>query len=219
MKRRFVLAAVSALLVVAMVSSTMLNICIANSTSISDTGIDNKIMYYLDFDGDLDNGGSINATISKNGTVSYADGYVGKGAVLDNGYVSIDDFAPGKDSFTVAFWVKTTGEMNTTAGNADPCIISSSSWHSGINPGLTLAYRNDYNGIRFNIADGNAHDYTDAPFASGAGEGWTHIVAMIDRDNDQIHMVYNFTQKFSQKIQDALQSSSLTSAIYKLSEW
>lgn len=212
MKRRFVLAAVSALLVVAMVASTMLNICIANSTSISDTGIDNKIMYYLDFDGDLDNGGSINATISKNGTVSYADGYVGKGAVLDNGYVSIDDFAPGKDSFTVAFWVKTTGEMNTTAGNADPCIISSSSWHSGINPGLTLAYRNDYNGIRCNIADGNAHDYIDAPFASGEGEGWTHIVAMIDRDNDQIHMVYNFTQKFSQKIQDALQSSSLTSS-------
>ncbi len=177
-----------------------------------ETPIDNEIKYYLPFDGSLNNEGSVDAEVTENGSLSFIEGYEGQGVYLKDGFVSINDYAPGTDSFTIAFWLKTTGAMNTYEGDKDPCIVSSSSWHSGRNRGLTLAYRDDYKGVRFNIADGSERAYIDAGLPYDFDEGWTHIIATVDRENGKLYMRYNFGPAFSADIPAAMKESSLTSS-------
>ena len=179
---------------------------LAASYEREDVEIDNEVKYYLGFEGNLNNEGTVDATVTaKNGAIEYVDGYTGKAASLGDAYVSIADFAPGTDSFTVAFWLKIKGN------GVDPCIISNGNWDNGSSRGFTLAYKDDFKDVRFNVANGSTRSYKDAVLPSGFDEAWTHIIASVDRENDKLYLRYNFDQIYSTDISSELEGSSLTS--------
>ena len=147
---------------------------------------DKTLTTYLTFDGNP-NDACNQATVTEKGTVTYEDGFYGQAATLGKGYVSIADFKPGKDSFSIALWVKTTGVTS------DPSLISNKNWANGVNKGFILALR-DKQDLRFNIGDGT--NRADKPFAlpSDYRTGWVHVVLVVDREAGVVKLSYDFDE-------------------------
>ena len=153
---------------------------------------DKELITYLTFDGNCDDVCGTSTTVNK--TVTYQDGYFGQGAVLNAGYITLNDFKMGTDSFTVTMWVKTAGIKG------DPVLLGNKDWKaSGTNPGLILALHDTVAGYKEN-------DYFIANFADGATrvdlrpdlpldfkDGYFHVAVIFDRENDKLSVVFNFT--------------------------
>lgn len=145
---------------------------------------DKNLLAYLDLDGKVDCKGNMTATA--NGKIEYCDGFFGKAAVLGNGYISINDYAPGTDSFTIATWVK------TSAVKGDPALFSNKNWQSGKNDGFILSLR-DANDIKFNMGHGGTQR-TDKEIILPAdyNTGWMHIIMSVDRKNGKVMISIDF---------------------------
>ena len=143
---------------------------------------DVELKHYLTFDENVTD--ACGANTQANGDLVYADGYFGKAAVLDNGYVSIKDYAPGTDSFTASFWLRTTGI------SGDPAIFSNKDWNNGATNGYVFVMRDG--NIYFNVGgDGNRTDIsTDLP--SNYKEAWFHVVCVVDRVANELRISFNF---------------------------
>lgn len=155
---------------------------------------------YLTFDGDItDNCGG--STAQGGNLYFIEDGYFGNGVALDDGYVTLNDFKPGTDSYTFAFWIK------TSAITSDPCIISNKNWDSGKNLGFTITIRSS--GVSFNIGNGTTRGDCTAALPTDYTEGWMHVLAFIDRTNNKIGVCLDFGEIVTADIPTALQGVSM----------
>ena len=145
---------------------------------------DHELKYYLPFDGDVND--VCGATVTTDGKLYFVEGYFGQGISLDDGYVSISNYAPAKSSFSIAFWLKTEGM------NSDPCILSNKNWASGKNIGWALCF-NKNKAIRFNAGDGAGNRVdADATLPANFRAGWMHVIVTVDRENGKITLCYDF---------------------------
>lgn len=142
------------------------------------------LLNYLPLDGEItDNCGG---NITSNGKLYFVEGYFGQGVSLDDGYVSINNYAPAKDSFTASLWLKTGGMTS------DPCIFSNKDWNSGANPGIALSFTENKK-LRFNMGNGSNKAYADATLPYNFRTGWMHILVSVDRDNNKVSICYDFS--------------------------
>ncbi len=143
-------------------------------------------------------------TTTENGTLYYIeDGYFDQAVRLDEGYISIKDFAQGTNSFTISFWINTQG----VTGGDDPCIISNKNWDSGKNKGLAIAITQSY--IRLNFGDGSNRSDCDYYLKSDYKEGWMHVIAIVDRDAQKLTLCIDFTTIVTADINQGLYEDSI----------
>ena len=163
---------------------------------------DHTLSTYLTFDGSVKDscGGSTN--VGK--TVGYEDGYFGQGIVLDKGYASINNFAKGTDSFTIAFWLNTDG---VTSNNADPCIFSNKNWDSGKYKGI--AFSLTQTNVKFNFGDGSNRVDREVSLPADYQDGWVHFIVFVDRTNHKIGVCIDFETIFTIDIPASLQEDSV----------
>ncbi|MBR5279887.1 MAG: alkaline phosphatase family protein, partial [Clostridia bacterium] len=154
---------------------------------------------YLPFDGNVADrkGGAT----SQSGKLYFVEGYYGQGVSLDDGYVSVEDFKPGKDSFSISMWIKTEG----TEG--DPVLLSNKDWNSGLNPGFVLSLRNTED-IVFNAGNGAVRMDLGAFMPLDYNEGWMHLLLIVDRTAGKVSLQYDFGAVTTVDIPDALKQVS-----------
>ncbi|MBP3665649.1 MAG: alkaline phosphatase family protein [Clostridia bacterium] len=162
---------------------------------------DKNLKTYLTFDGSAADACGI-ATVTEKGTVTYADGFFGQAAVLDKGYVSLADYHPAKDSFTVSMWVKSAGVAS------DPSLISNKDWGSGTNAGFIFSLR-DSQDLKFNLGDGKGNR-ADKEFMlpNDYRAGWFHVTMVVDREAGVIKLSYDFGAFDSLTLPDNLKDIS-----------
>lgn len=161
---------------------------------------DKTLKTYLTFDGEaVDACG--NATVTEKGTVVYGEGFFGQAANMGNGYVSLTDYQPGTDSFTVALWFKTSGVV------ADPALFSNKDWTSGNNPGYVLSLR-DTHDLKFNVGDGTNRADKEFPLPGDYRVGWVHVVLVVDREAEVIKLSYDFGKFQTLALPDSLKGDS-----------
>ena len=162
--------------------------------------VDKELEAYLTFDGNVsDSAGK--STTTPHGTLAYEDGFFGQGVKLDNGYVSLENYAPGTESFTAAFWIKTEGVVG------DPSIISNKSWQSGKNKGYIVSLREE-NDIKVNFGDGSNRVDIEYELPGDYQSGWMYVVVVFDRENGEIRISYDFNDFVVLKITDNLKNTS-----------
>ena len=162
--------------------------------------VDAKLENYFTFD-ENGNDSMGNASVTQHGTITYEDGYYGKAAVLNNGYFSIADYHPGKDSFSVAFWIKTGGVTG------DPSILSNKNWQSGSNKGWILSLRNTHD-IKFNFGNGSTRMDSEQILPGDYKDGWVYVVMVVDRSANKVLFSYDFGEFESITIPAGLQNAS-----------
>ena len=161
--------------------------------------ISTPLKVYLPFDGNVTDkqGGAT----GQSGKLYFVEGYYGQGVSLDDGYVSVEDFKPGKHSFTISMWMKTEG------AGADPAILSNKDWNSGQNKGFVLALR-DVNDIVFNAGNGEARMDLGATLPVDFNEGWMHLLLIVDREAGTVGFSYDFGAFTTAEIPEALRNAS-----------
>ena len=160
-----------------------------------------KLSSYFTFDGVITD--EMGGKTTQGGTLSYEDAYFGQGVVLDKGYVSLSDYMPGTNSFTVAFWIK-----KDNSNGEDPCVFSNKNWNTGKNSGLAFTIR-DGNDVRFNFGDGSNRVDCDVKLPTNYKEGWLHVIAIVDRTNHKIGVCIDFQTIIFVNIPDSLKGDSL----------
>lgn len=161
---------------------------------------DKNLVNYFTFD-ESGNDTMGNASVTQKGTITYRDGIFGKAAVLDKGYFSVADYHPGKDSFSVAFWINTAGV------SGDPSILSNKNWQSGSNKGWILSLRNTHD-IKFNFGNGSTRMDSEQLLPGDYKNGWVYVVMVMDRANNRILFSYDFGEFEIIKIPSGLQNAS-----------
>ena len=163
-----------------------------------------RVRFYLPFDGDVNDAtGKVETTPS--GKLYFVDGYFGKGAQFEDGYVTIPNCQPGKESFSVAFWMKTKG----VEGRADPAILTNKDWKHGGMPGFVVALRPL--DVKFNYSDGKTRMDFDVSLPIDYRDGWIYVVLVVDREAGEVRASYDFRPFIAQKINEEFLSLSFDS--------
>ncbi len=122
------------------------------------------------------------------GNLEYTEGYFGKAAKFDNGYITVPGFDPGANSFSFGFWLKTPGN------SGDPAIFSNKDWDSGGNPGFILALRAKGNpDMHFNVGPASAERcdlYPQMPL--DYADGWVYMILVVDRETETMRYSFDF---------------------------
>ena len=164
--------------------------------------VDTPLKYYLPFDGDTND--ICGNETSESGKLYYIDGYFGKGVSLDDGYVSIKNYAPEKDSFTVGLWVNTQGVVS------DPSLFSNKDWVNGRNTGFILSLRNTSD-VKFNFGNGTDRMDKEVPLPSDYRTGWMYVLTVVDREKGEVRISIDFGNFVTVQIPDSLMNSSANS--------
>ena len=145
-----------------------------------------NVLVYLPFDGDTKDAFNKVSTVNT-GNVYYYDAYYGQGVALDDGYLTLKDVSLGNKSFSIAFWMKTSGVTG------DPAVISNKDWASGKNNGFILSLRGSDKDFRFNAGYNkiNRMDYS-ASLPADFNAGWMHVILSVDRENKKVRLYYDF---------------------------
>lgn len=159
---------------------------------------ESRIISYLTFDGNTRD--QMGKSTTSGGTKSFTEGFFGRAIELSGGYVELTGVKPGKNSFSVSMWVKTSGV------SSDPCLISNKNWHNGSNPGFVLSLRET--DIKFNAGNGSSRMDNEFPLPSDYEDGWMHVVMVVDRTENTISLSYDFGTLRTFSIPSNLQSSS-----------
>ena len=161
---------------------------------------DKNLKTYLTLDGSATDARG-NTTVTENGTISYTDGFFGQAAVLDNGYISLADYHPGKGSFSAALWVKTRGVTS------DPVLLGNKDWGNGVYNGFVLSLRNS-NDLKFNVGDGTSRADMECLLPSDYGTGWVYVVLVVDREKGEVKLSYDFGAFQTMTIPDTMKDAS-----------
>ena len=159
-----------------------------------------ELSTYLTFDGTVEDATGKTST-KASGNVTYAEGFFGKGANLKDGYVSLEDYAPGKDSFTIALWIKTPGV------SSDPSIFSNKDWQLGTNNGFILSLRGSGD-IKFNMGNGSARQDKEIALPYDYQSGWMHLILVVDREKGEIRVSIDFGEFITVAMSDAMKAAS-----------
>ena len=152
--------------------------------------VDRKLAIYMPFDGSTRD--LMRHDVTEFGKISYRDGYFGEGVELEDGYLNLNGFAFGNDSWTLSFWVKCA----TPTNGASP-VISNKPMSSSAD-GFVYALgryasveRQDHYGY-FNVAK----DGVDASIKENMNPdyiyGWMHVAIVIDREAGELRVAYDF---------------------------
>ena len=160
---------------------------------------DRNLTTYLTFDGDITD--ECGAATTKGGKLYFVEGYFGEGAALEDGYVSIPNYAPGTDSFSVSLWVKTTGVTS------DPSLFSNKDWRNGRNVGYILSI-NDKGMLKFNVGTGSDRVDMETRLADDYVQGWMHIALVVDRAAGVVKVSTDFGKFQTVTLTDALKDAS-----------
>lgn len=145
---------------------------------------EDRIITYLPFDESVvSEAGTV--TTKEGGTLEYTDGYFGKAAQFDNGYVTLKGWQPGMNSFSVAFWMKTEGV------EIDPCILANKDWMSGNYLGFVFALNG--RDIHYNAGIGGpVRMDAKYPLPADFSNGWVYVVLVVDREAGVVRLSYDF---------------------------
>ena len=161
--------------------------------------VDTPLKYYLPFDGDTKD--VCGNTTTESGKLYFVDGYFGNGVSLDDGYVSIKNYAPQNDSFTVGMWVNTQGVVS------DPVLFSNKNWVNGYNNGYVLSLRNT-NDVKFNFGNGTVRADKEVPLPSDYRTGWMYVLTVVDREKAEVRISVDFGEFSVLKLPEALKNTS-----------
>jgi hypothetical protein len=121
-------------------------------------------------------------------SVSRAIGLLKNGGYVnvdDDGYLTLSDFKPGADSFSVGYWFKN----GLVAG--DPPVVSNKNWRSGGSPGFVLGMT--ITTVFFNLAaPGHGRFDTGSLLPLDYKEGWVYVICSVDRAANTIGMSLDF---------------------------
>ncbi len=174
---------------------------VSNSASVVSVLGEDRILTYLPFDGGEEPAAGI-MTTKQGGKLYYVDGYFGKAAQFDDGFVNLDGWQPGKTSFSVALWMKTGGVL------IDPCLLSNKDWMSGLNKGFVLSLRES--DVKFNAGNGGqVRMDAEYPLPIDYQDGWVYVVLVVDRENNVIRFSYDFGPFESAEFPAGLKNASL----------
>ncbi len=151
------------------------------------------------------------------GEIEYVDGFYGEAAKLDNGYAEISEFAPGTDSFSIAFWFKTPVHKFYEIDRG-AVVISNKNWSDSNAQGieLTLNYEvnesTDYNDylLEFNFGDGENSFMESFKLPSDWQDGWVHVILSVDREAGTVSIAYDFGAYSTVQIPEEMKDSSMT---------
>lgn len=144
-----------------------------------------EVTTYLPFNGDIiDKCGN---TTTAHGELAFIkENYFGSSVSVDEGYVTLDDFNPGQNSFTVSLWLN----ANTIPSGNDPCIFSNQNWNRGVNGGFTLTINSQ--NITLNIGNGSSSLKCSVNHPSTYTDSWMHVLAVVDRTANKIGVCVDF---------------------------
>jgi len=150
-----------------------------------------KTVAYLPFDDNIKDSFG-NTVTEKNGKLYFYDAYFSHGVAIYDGFVKMKDVSFGKNSFSVAFWIKTDTVKD------DPSIISNKDWANGYNDGFVISLRPS--DIKFNVGCKSSGVRMDATAALPVDydKGWMHVAVVVDRKNDAVRFYYDF--KFEDEV-------------------
>ena len=119
---------------------------------------------------------------------------MGQGAVVGNGgYITLPDYDPGTDSFTITLWAKISDI------NGDPALFATKNWGSGANPGFALGITSS--NLHANIGSGQGHRVDSKPSTpADFMNEWVHYTLVVDRDARQMKVSINFGQFYTVNI-------------------
>ena len=161
---------------------------------------EDRVLAYFAFDGDTEPG-VIKYETAQTGKIYFVEGYCGEAAQFDDGYVSIQKYKPGTGSFSVAFWMKTSGV------DSDPAIFSNKNWDSGANNGFVLSLRSDGD-IKFNAGDGANRLDDSYALPLDYCDGWVYVILIVDREAGEVRFSYDFGTFLTDPIPAALVNAS-----------
>ncbi len=151
-----------------------------------------RVQVYLPFDGDNENKvGGIKT--EPHGKFYFIDGFYGKGMRCEDGYLALNGFKVDKNSFSVAFWMKTGGVPG------DPAILSNKDWSNSRNDGFILTLRPL--GIAFSVgADQKDRFEKRTMLPLDFRDGWVHVVFVLDREKNEAKFSIDFGEFEKTKI-------------------
>ena len=148
------------------------------------------------------------------GEAQYVDGFFGEAVKLDGGYVEIPDFAPEKDSFSIAFWFKTPLHKFSEPDN-DSVVLTNKAWN-GIDQGFLVSLNYEYTSmdynmfrLKFNFADGTDRMDCEFPLPEDWQDGWVHVILSVDREAGTVGVSYDFGAFSKQQIPEELKDASM----------
>ncbi len=161
---------------------------------------DADVKSYLTFDGNAEDSMGA-ATVTSNGTVNYEDGVFGQSANLSAGYVSLENYSVGKDSFSVSMWVKLTEITGT------PVLLSNKDYSLEENPGYMLGLHH-VGALVYNFGNGTDHVDYAVTIPKDYQRGWMHVVFVMDREAGKIYLSFDFGEFLTFDIPEELKDTS-----------
>ena len=152
---------------------------------------------YLTFDGSSKD--AMGSTVKENGKLYYVEnGYFGGAVSLDDGYLSLENSSLGKNSFSLSFWINTTGSVYAP-------FISNTSFANDSAKGFTVALRDTGSSQVMRVfAGGTTLSYA---LPKDFRTGWMHVTLVIDRTAGTVGLSFDFgklqVQKLTAKTMDA----------------
>lgn len=139
-----------------------------------------------------------------NDKLYFVEGYYGEGARFEDGSVTLKDFKPGRNSFSIALWFKTDG---VTGSVSDPCFASNSDWSSGLNPGFNFCIRSSGD-VKFNVGNKSSRMDCEYILPLDFADGWVHVILSVDREANTVSFCYDFGELKVTEIPNELKASS-----------
>lgn len=146
---------------------------------------DKTLKAYVNFDGNVSDATG-NYTVSAKNTVTYEEGFFGQAANVTDGYVSIENYVAGSESFTAGIWVKTDGV------ESDPVLFGNGNWDSSKKQGFLVSI-NDSNTVILNVANGSARYKETYKMPDNYKGGWTYILVGVDVENQKLLVSIDFS--------------------------
>ncbi len=168
-----------------------------------------ELAYYLPLDGDsLDAFGS---ETEETGKLYFVDGYYGQGCMFDDGCITLWDYVPGTESYSISFWMKVPSMVS-----GDPAIISNKNWKDGKNPGFIFALRTS--DTTFNVGNGADRMDFERGLPYDCIGGWMHVLLVVDREAGTVGVSYDFGDIVTTEIPESLMNSSFNAGLINIGQ-
>ena len=174
----------------------------AEGSHLTDIFGEEKFAALLEFDDEsaADVTGNNNTTVNK--TLTYEEGYFGKGADFSKGSVTLEEIELNDNSFTIGMWMKTDGFTGrpllaankelSTLGDGFYAVIDEDVWTVGIRDG------NNRISLGYNY------------FPKDFKEGWTHVMIVVDKTRGVVSTYIDFQLTDGQITQISVPTAPIT---------
>ncbi len=158
-----------------------------------------RVTAYLPFDSKATD--VMGTEVTEYDKVNYVSGYYGKAASFKNGSLRLEEFLPGNDSFTIAFW------FQSSDNTSDPTFFANRNRTHELSNGISLAFQPGC--IRFDFADGENVMSKTYALPSDHHRGWVHVILSVDRKANTIALAYDFGEFEVTEIPEELQAADM----------